>query len=118
MIDTPSNFPAQFAFLAAIAMSTLALTYTTNRLRDKRDSLRKQSGQAQVSFQRARWGIHRLDFLILLQLILTIALVARILLSAFYPVSIWYDRALLIFVCIIFGFWLYIFVRLTYAKIG
>jgi hypothetical protein len=119
MIDTPFNFPAQFAFLAAMSMSTLALIYIANRLRDRRDSLRGQADpQSQLSFRRARWGIHKLDFLTILQLILTLALVARIALSAFWPVSIWYDRALLIFALIIFGpLWLWIFTRLIYTKV-
>jgi len=118
MIDTPFNFPAQFAFLAAIGMSTLALVYIANHLRDRRDSLRGQAQpQSQLSFRRARSGVHDLDFLILLQLILAFALVLRIALSAFWPISIWYDRALLIFAIITFGpLWLYIFIRLTYIK--
>jgi hypothetical protein len=119
MIDTPFNFPAQFAFLAAMAMSTLALVYIANRLRDRRDSLRGSAQpQSQLSLRRARWGIHKLDFLTLLQLILTFALVARIALSAFCPVSIWYDRALLVFALINFGpLWLWIFTRLIYVKV-
>lgn len=119
MIDTPFDFPAQFAFLAALVMSTLSLIYIANRLRDRRDSLRGQAQpHSQLSLRRARWGIQKLNFLILLQLILTLALVVRIAYSAFWPVSIWYDRALLIFAVITFGpLWLWVFIQLVYAKV-